>query len=196
MVESLSEVLPVSFSMAIRNLLSPRLAGPILAGLGENGLLLESLLRNTATPTMLQGGEQINVIPCEIHVGLDGRLLPGFSPQDLLGELRDLCGDDVEFIVERHDPGPDHVDLQLFPMLAGIIRQADPGGAPIPFLLPGVSDARFFARLGIQTYGFLPMNLPPDFEFTRLVHAADERIPVDAVHFGAQAVYQALVNYS
>jgi acetylornithine deacetylase/succinyl-diaminopimelate desuccinylase-like protein len=195
MVGSLAEILPTPFSMAIRNILSPRLAAPILASLGESGLIIESLLRNTATPTMVQGGEQINVIPCEIQVGLDGRLLPGFSPQELLQELRDISGDEVEFVVERHDPGPENVDMQLFPMLAEIIRQVDPGGCPFPLLLPGVSDARFFARLGIQTYGFIPMNLPDDFEFMRLVHAADERIPVEAVHFGTHAIFQALVNY-
>jgi acetylornithine deacetylase/succinyl-diaminopimelate desuccinylase-like protein len=195
MIECLSEALPTPVSLAVRNLLSPRLATPILASLGENGLILEPLLRNTATPTMVQGGEQINVIPGEIQVGLDGRLLPGFSPQDLIAELQELCGDEVEFIVERYDPGPENLDLDLFPMLAGIIQEADPDGCPIPFLLPGVSDARFFSRLGIQTYGFIPMNLPPDFEFLRLVHAADERIPVESVHFGAQAIFQALVNY-
>jgi acetylornithine deacetylase/succinyl-diaminopimelate desuccinylase-like protein len=195
MVESLSEALPTPASVAIRNLLNPVLAGPLLAGLGENGLILDSLLRNTATPTMIQGGQQINVIPNEIHVGLDGRLLPGFSPQDFLDELKSLAGDDVEYIVERYDSGPTQVDRQLFPMLAEIIRQADPEGYPFPLLLPGVSDARFFAQLGIQTYGFIPMNLPDEFEFLKLIHAADERIPVNSLHFGAQAIYQALLNY-
>lgn len=195
MVESLVEILPVPYSLAIRNILSPRLADLILRRLGESGLILASLLRNTATPTMIRGGGQINVVPCEIDVGLDGRLLPGFRPQDLLKELRGICGDGVEFVVERHDPGPEEVDMLLFPMLAEIIRQADPDGRPFPLLLPGVSDARFFYRLGIQTYGFIPMNLPPDFEFMRLVHAADERVPVEAVHFGAHAIYHALANY-
>ena len=195
MVEDLSEALPGPVGMAVRNILVPRLASPILASLGESGLILESLLRNTVTPTMIQGGEQINVIPSEIHVGLDGRLLPGFTPQDLLAEIRAITGDDVEFIVERHDPGREDVDMELFPMLSEIIRQADPESCPFPLLLPGVSDARFFARIGIQTYGFIPMKLPPEFEFMRLVHAADERIPAEAVHFGAHAIFQALVNY-
>ena len=56
----------------------------------------------------------------------------------------------------------------------------------MPLLMPGVSDARFFARLGIQTYGFLPMRLPPDFDFWAGVHGADERVPADAVEFGAE----------
>ena len=50
--------------------------------------------------------------------------------------------------------------MSLFPTLAGILERADPGSTATPLLMPGVSDARFFARLGIQTYGFLPMKLP------------------------------------
>jgi acetylornithine deacetylase/succinyl-diaminopimelate desuccinylase-like protein len=58
-----------------------------------------------------------------------------------------------------------------------------------------VSDARFFARLGIQTYGFLPMKLPPGFDFWSGVHGADERIPADGIGFGANAVREALARF-
>ena len=55
-----------------------------------------------------------------------------------------------------------------------------------------MTDGRFFATLGIQTYGFTPMKLPPEFAFTRAIHAADERIPVEAVGFGADALFAAI----
>ena len=60
----------------------------------------------------------------------------------------------------------------------------------------GVTDGRFFARLGIQTYGFLPLNLPDGFEFLKLIHAADERVPADAVRFGAEAIRRAVERYA
>jgi acetylornithine deacetylase/succinyl-diaminopimelate desuccinylase-like protein len=194
MIAGLCGPLPGPYSLAVRQLLNPALAGPMLNRLGEAGQVFEPLLRNTATPTIVNGGEQINVIPCEIQVGLDGRLLPGFTPQDMLSELQALVGADIEIIVERHDPGPPQPDMGLFPTLAGILRQADPTGHPIPLLLAAVTDARFFSRLGIQTYGFIPMKLPAGFEFSRLVHAADERVPVEALRFGAEAVFQALLH--
>jgi acetylornithine deacetylase/succinyl-diaminopimelate desuccinylase-like protein len=56
----------------------------------------------------------------------------------------------------------------------------------------GASDARFFSRLGIQTYGFLPMRLPEDFNFLSLVHAADERVPAAALDFGVDAISRVL----
>ena len=92
---------------------------------------------------------------------LDGRLLPGFSPEHLLGELRAVLGDDVDLEVVRFDRGAAEPDMSLFRTLAGILERADPGSTATPLLMPGVSDGRFFSRLGIQTYGFVPMKLPP-----------------------------------
>jgi acetylornithine deacetylase/succinyl-diaminopimelate desuccinylase-like protein len=82
--------------------------------------------------------------------------------------------------------------MGLFKTLSGILQEADPEGVPIPLLLSGVTDGRFFSRLGIQTYGFLPMQLPEDFNFTQTIHAADERIPAIAVEFGTNSIYQLL----
>ena len=76
-----------------------------------------------------------------------------------------------------------------------MIRELDPEGIPVPLLQIGVTDGRFFSQAGVQTYGFLPMRLPEDFEFTKLIHAADERIPVDALEFGAEAVWRAIQRF-
>jgi acetylornithine deacetylase/succinyl-diaminopimelate desuccinylase-like protein len=92
----------------------------------------------------------------------------------------------------RYDPGPPEPDLELFETLAGILRELEPEATPIPLLQIGVTDARFFSRLGIQTYGFLPMRLPEGFDFLPLIHAADERVPADAIHFGVEAISRAL----
>ena len=62
----------------------------------------------------------------------------------------------------------------------------------MPLLQIGVTDARFFSRVGIQTYGFVPMRLPAGFDFLSLIHAADERVPADAIEFGAEAISRAL----
>ena len=153
------------------------------------------MLRNTVNATIVRGGAKINVVPSEIELELDGRALPGFAPDDLIGELHELVGDDVEIELVRHDPGPAAPDLGLFETLAGVIRELDPEGIPIPLLQIGVTDGRFFSRAGVQTYGFLPMRLPEDFQFTKLIHAADERIPVDGLEFGAEAVWRAIQRF-
>jgi len=65
----------------------------------------------------------------------------------------------------------------------------------VAMMLAAVTDARFFSRLGIQTYGFTPMQLPPGMDFAKIAHGANERIPVEAVSFGADAIYQVLQRF-
>ena len=182
--------------IVLGQLTNPRLANSVVKLMGESGRTFYPLIHNTVSPTILHGSNKVNVIPSEIAVELDGRLLPGFGPEDMLRELQPIVGDDVELEVLRYDPGPSEPDMRLFNTLADILRQADPEGTPVPLLLSGVTDGRFFSRLGIQTYGFLPMPLPEDFNFSQTIHAANERVPAAAIAFGADAIYQALQRFS
>ena len=195
MIESMASALSFPSNLALRQLLNPRLTDHILKLLGTRGQGLEPLFHNTVNATIVHGGEKINVIPSKIMLELDGRLLPGYSPEDIIAELRQLISNEVALEVVRHDSGPAEPDMGLFDTLAGILREADPGAVPFPMLMPGVTDGRFFSRLGIQTYGFTPMNLPPDLNLLQKAHAADERIPVEALDFGANAIYKALQRY-
>ncbi len=82
----------------------------------------------------------------------------------------------------------------------GGVRRSHPGparpqGIPLPLLRIGVTDARFLSRAGVQTYGFLPPRLPETFELTKLIHAADERVPVEALELGAGAVWRAIQRF-
>jgi len=195
MLGGIAKALPFPASLALRGLLNPVLAGPLLSLMGEQGEAFTALLRNTVNATIVRGGEKINVIPSQISVEMDGRLLPGYQPEDMLAELRPILGEAVEIEVLSHDPGPSEPDMGLFDTLAGVLRQADPEGIPVPFLLPAVTDGRFFSQLGIQTYGFTPMQLPAEIDCLRAAHNVDERIPVGAPAFGAEAVYQVLERF-
>ena len=194
-VERVAAELPRKEATVMRSLLKRRLTDTALRLLGDRAATIEPMLRNTVNATIVRGGVKINVVPSEIELELDGRALPGFSPEQLIAELHQLAGDDVEIELVRHDPGPPAPDLGLFETLAGVVRELDPEGIPVPLLQIGVTDGRFFAQAGIQTYGFLPMRLPDEFAFTKLIHAADERIPVEALEFGAEAVWRAIQRF-
>jgi len=195
-IEAMAEALPRKESLTLRSLLDPRLAEATLRlTRGDQLRSLERALRNTVTPTIVHGGAKINVIPSEVELELDGRALPGFGPDDLIREVHALAGPDLELELVRHDPGPADADLSYLPTLSSILRELDPDAVPVPMLQIGVTDGRFFSRIGIQTYGFLPLQLPQGFEFVKLVHAADERVPADAVRFGAEAVSRAIERY-
>jgi acetylornithine deacetylase/succinyl-diaminopimelate desuccinylase-like protein len=195
MIETTAANMAFPKNLILRRLLNPALTDTMLNLLGKTGEYLDPLLHNTVNATMVKGGDKINVIPGEISVGLDGRLLPGYGPEDMIKEIRRIIGDHVELEIVRYEPGPAEPDMGLFDTLAGIMQDADPGAIPIPLLMPAVSDARVFSRLGIHTYGFTPMKLPPGFNFFKTVHAADERIPANAVAFGANAIYELLRRY-
>ena len=192
MLRTLASELGGPSGLLVKGLLNPRLTDAVLNLLGLRGHLFDPLLHNTASPTILHGSSKINVIPSEASVELDGRLLPGLGPDVLVSEVRAIVGEDADCEVIRHDPGPAKPDMALFGTLSRILTEADPKGIPLPTLLSGGTDARFFSRLGIQTYGFLPMRLPDSFDYTQTIHAADERVPVEAIDFGANAIYRLL----
>ncbi len=196
MIEGMAAALPMLPALLLRGLLHPRLCGLILKVMGEKGGTFAPLLRNTVSATVVRGGEKINVHPSEITVELDGRTLPGVTPQQFIDELR-LIGihNSVELELLRHDPCPAVPDLSMFDLLSDVLKEVDKEAVPVPMLLPGGTDGRIFARLGIQTYGFLPMSLPKDMQFTKLIHAADERIPIEALEFGTDAIYRVLERY-
>jgi acetylornithine deacetylase/succinyl-diaminopimelate desuccinylase-like protein len=195
MVESIAAELPSPLAIPLRGLLQPALTDRLLDVLGDRGRLFDPLLHNTASATIVSGGEKINVIPGEVSVNLDVRLLPGSSPEQAFAELRALSGVELELEVLQHDPAPAEPDMAMFATLAGVLRELDSEAKAVPLLLPGVTDGRFFSRLGIQTYGFLPMQLPPEMRFLELIHAEDERLPAGAVEFGTSAIERLLERF-
>jgi acetylornithine deacetylase/succinyl-diaminopimelate desuccinylase-like protein len=190
MLETISAQLPFPTGWALRQMTNPSLTDRMLSMAGSSARLLDPLLHNSVSPTIVNGGHKINVIPSKIVLDLDGRLLPGFHPTDMLRELRQLLGLDVGLEVVRYDPGKTDVDMRWYDTLADILREADPEGIPVPIMLSGVTDGRFFAKLGIQSYGFQPMDLPTGLIDT--LHAPDERIPVEAMDFATNAIFQAI----
>jgi len=195
MVESIADELPGIQGRFFRRILDPRRSERVLDRLGETGRSLEPLLRDTVNATIVRGGRAPNVVPSEINIGLDARLLPDMPDDEFLDQLQSVVGDGVALSVPVREVLAPTADLGLFDALAGLLREARADAIPVPYLLPGSSDGRLFARLGIQTYGFTPMTLPPSFRFFETIHATDERIPVDAVEFGSRVIGQLIRTY-
>jgi acetylornithine deacetylase/succinyl-diaminopimelate desuccinylase-like protein len=195
MLDSIADALGGATGLAVRAMTSPLLAGVILNLLGERGDIFSPLLHNSISPTIVHASEKINVIPSEVSLGLDGRLLPGFTPKDMEAEMHALLGSDYDLEILEYDPGPAAPDMGLFDVLGAVLKETDPQGIAVPYVMSGVTDARFFTKLGIQTYGFTPLQLPDDFSFISTIHAADERVPVKALEFGTKAVYAALQRF-
>ncbi len=197
MIEQIADALGGESGASVRELLDPDRTDEVLTALGDAGEMLDPLLHNTAAPTVVRGGDKENVIPGEVTLTLDCRLVPGQDDDDLRRELREVIPDDVdyEFEVVRYDPVPDGTDMGLFDLLADTLETADPEGTVIPYVLQGGTDGRHLARAGVQSYGFTPMRLPEDFDLFGMAHAADERIPVEALDFGTERIHEVVREY-
>ncbi len=193
MFSSIASHLRFPSNILLSQIVKPGLTDAILKILGPTGEQFDPLLHNTVNATIVQGGEKFNVIPGEITLELDARLLPGFSPKDIMQEIHDIAGNDAELEVINLFPSvPAEPDMGMYDLLSSVIKEADQEAITVPFLLPAATDASVFSKLGIQTYGFTPMKLPENMNFWKLIHAADERIPVEALEFGTEAVYSLL----
>ncbi len=173
-------------------LLSPRLAPALLRLLPDRALAraLGAMLANTAAPTVLRAGRKTNVIPGLAECEIDGRVLPGQTTQDLLRELGAVLGPDVELEVMREAPPlvTEPARSPLFDVISEVVAVRDPGAIVVPYLTPGFTDGKCFARLGVRWYGFAPVKLPRGLRFADLYHGTDERIPVDGLRWGAAAL--------
>jgi acetylornithine deacetylase/succinyl-diaminopimelate desuccinylase-like protein len=195
MLESMAATLGGTLGQSLQQLLNPTLTDDVLERMGDLRPLLYSMLHNTVSPTILHGSEKINVIPSEVSVELDSRVLPGHTPEDYIEELRQVVGEKVELEITHCEPARPAAGMALYNTLSDILVEADPDGLPVPLLVVGGTDARQFARIGIDTYGFLPMLVPEDQDHSSLIHAANERVPVSAIRFGADAIAELLQRF-
>jgi acetylornithine deacetylase/succinyl-diaminopimelate desuccinylase-like protein len=119
---------------------------------------------------------------------VDGRFLPGYE-DEFWATLRELCGEGVEVEAVSHQPPWETPhDTDLVDAMSRAVAAEDPGALVVPYLLSAGTDAKHFTKLGMRSYGFVPLRLPDGFDFAAMFHGVDERVPVDALHFGARVV--------
>ena len=165
---------------------TPENAESLVEEFESSARMLGAVIRNTANPTMLSAGYKVNVIPTEATAHVDGRFLPGFE-DEFFATLAELCGDNVSWeFLSKQQPWETPYDGQLVDAMTQSILAEDPDGIVAPYLMSGGTDAKHFRKLGMRSYGFAPLRLPRDLDFGSLFHGVDERVPVDALEFGAR----------
>lgn len=155
---------------------------------GPAEAFLRSTFRTTTNPTGLTAGYKHNVIPEVAEALIDVRVLPG-TEDDVLAELQQIVGDDIEIQTVVRDIGMEvpFAGPLVADMVAALGRH-DPGVPVIPYLLGAGTDNKALATLDIAGYGFAPLRLPADLDFTGMFHGVDERVPVDSLIFGQQVL--------
>ncbi|MFD0309083.1 M20/M25/M40 family metallo-hydrolase [Streptomyces sp. NPDC127119] len=160
----------------------------LLDKLGPAASLVEATVRNSANPTMLDAGYKVNVIPGEAVAHVDGRFLAG-TEDEFRATLDRLTGPDVEWeFVHREVALQAPLDSTTYARMRAAVEEFAPEGNVVPYCMSGGTDAKQFSRLGITGYGFAPLKLPPGFDYQALFHGVDERVPVEALHFGVRVL--------
>lgn len=159
-----------------------------ISKLGSLAAMIGATIRNTANPTRFDAGYKDNVIPSQATAVVDCRTLPGQA--DIFREqLRAVIGPDIEIETGHLHPAVETTfDGPLVEAMKAALRAEDPGAHPVPYMLSGGTDAKSFSRLGIRCFGFSPLRLPADLNFSALFHGIDERVPVDGLQFGVRVL--------
>ncbi|MEM1297428.1 MAG: peptidase dimerization domain-containing protein, partial [Verrucomicrobiota bacterium] len=151
---------------------------------------MQANLSNTVNPTIVRAGSKVNVVPDEVVIDVDGRISPGSNKEELLQEIRDVIGDSPEIELLHEEAAAEFItDTEVYREIVNVMNEHDPESEVVPYQIYGSTDSRNYAKLGATCYGFYPVKMPDDVEFSKLFHGVDERIPVEGFRFGIQALY-------
>ena len=160
--------------------------------------LLDAMLRNTITPTVIKGGYKENIIPDEVECIFDCRLLPGFNEKHVLNHLKEVLKEleyEVEFL--HKDPSTQSpINTQLFNIIDKVLRKNVPNAIVTPYMSTGGTDSRFFRRkFNSIAYGFEPIVIEgPLKEFMSMIHGINERISIKNLVFGTKVTFETIVE--
>ncbi len=165
---------------------TPENAESLIEEFGSAARMLSAVIRNSANPTVLQAGYKVNVVPGAATAQVDGRFLPGYQ-DEFFATMAELLGEgiDMEFLSNQPAVETPYEGDIVRAMTTSLLAE-DPDALVSPYLMPGGTDGKHWAKLGMNCYGFAPLRLPADLDFTALFHGVDERVPVDALEFGAR----------
>ncbi len=164
-----------------------------LASLGGLDGFAHASTHTTISPNVIRAGSKGNVIPGEATVQLDIRVLPGVTPGDVDGYLREALGDLLEHIEIEGDWFGEStispIDTPLYAALGSAVRRAYPSAELLPMLGVGGTDGRFYRRRGIPAYGFGVLSERWDYgTFRRLFHGHNERIDLESLDLTVSAL--------
>jgi acetylornithine deacetylase/succinyl-diaminopimelate desuccinylase-like protein len=164
-----------------------------VAKLGPLARFIGATLRHTANPTTLNGGYKVNVIPERASAEIDGRFLPNLD-EEFFATIDELIGPHVTREFVHHDIACEApFDVPIVEKMLASLRAEDPSARVVPYCLSAGTDNKTFSVLdtgkgGMRGYGFVPLRLTPDLDFSAMFHGVDERVPISALEFGCRVL--------
>lgn len=153
---------------------------------------LSAMLRTTVSPTMLQAGAKVNVIPNVAEAQIDVRRLPTETRQEVETRFRKAINDpSIEISPE---PGqdmpatePSSLSTALYAAMEKVFREATPRAIVVPYMSRGATDGSYLRQKGMAVYG-VPVFLRQGGESR--AHGNDERISPDNLSTGTELLWK------
>ena len=152
------------------------------------GEMVEPLLSLTLSPTMIEASKKRNVIPGVCEVTVDWRLLPGQTPEEPRRSCARCSATATTSSSGSRRTGGTRSPLEtpLWDAIDGVGRGNEPGrrarrrsASPASPTATGCARRSARSRTGSSRCGRWSAELA-----ARLIHSADERIPVDDLELG------------
>lgn len=172
----------------LAKLASTRPLAPLVARFaGDAAPAVDAMVRNTLTPTVVRGGDKVNIVPSACELSVDCRLLPGYGEdwvRQYVSALLKGLDYELEFI-HRDAATESPLGTPLYRAIEAAVASEVPGALAAPFMSTGGTDSRFFrASFGSTAYGFVPLRSDlPLREMLRLAHGVDERVSLKNIEF-------------
>ncbi|WP_404291312.1 M20/M25/M40 family metallo-hydrolase [Glutamicibacter arilaitensis] len=169
--------------------------GELLEALGDTSRFVGATLQNTSNPSVLKAGYKHNVLPGYAEALIDCRTLP-MEHESTIEKLRELAGEHVNLTLLQDQQSLEvPFSGELVDSMVHALQAEDPEALVLPYMLSGGTDNKALAKLGITGYGFAPLQLPNDLDFTGMFHGVDERVPISALKFGTRVLDRLLRDY-
>jgi acetylornithine deacetylase/succinyl-diaminopimelate desuccinylase-like protein len=151
--------------------------------------MTEPMLGTVVSPTIIEASKQRNVIPAVCDIVCDCRLLPGTTPAEAEEEIRACLGPGDYELAWLYSVGGTRSSMHtpLWEAIEELMAAEEPGATIAPVILSGFTDSHYLREaFGTIAYGFFPMRTMDPELASRLIHSADERIPVEDLEFATR----------
>jgi carboxypeptidase PM20D1 len=173
MLKKIGPGMPFVTRMALANrwLFDPMLISKFESGNGTN-----ATIHTTIVPTIINAGIKDNVIPSHADAVVNSRILPGETSADVVDFLKKTINDDrvkIKNYGKVFEPGKSASDTsEGFKKIEALTYTLMDNVVPVPFLMIGATDSRYFRGIADVVIDFTPMLDPKGF------HGIDERMSI------------------
>lgn len=196
-IEGLEKVSSPEETARLKDLFDPVKTDAAQAYFKANDIRMNSTIRTSISPNIIQGGFRANVIPSEATATLDIRAVPGEDVEKLKAMIEKVIADpEVQIVTPASYPKEtpsSSIDTEMYKDLVETQQSMFPGTLTIPGMSTGGTDMKGLRARGMECYG-IGAELPTEDLITHAMHSDNERIKESALYDFVKYEYTAVAK--